>query len=51
MLPAIQDDNDKIAIIGMGCRLPGGAGSPDELWHLLAEGRDAVGQRPASRPT
>jgi acyl transferase domain-containing protein/acyl-CoA synthetase (AMP-forming)/AMP-acid ligase II/thioesterase domain-containing protein len=31
-----------IAIIGMGCRLPGSANSPDALWSLLYEGRDAV---------
>jgi acyl transferase domain-containing protein len=47
--PAVQDENKKIAIIGMGCRFPGGANSPGELWRLLAEGRDAVGERPPGR--
>ncbi|OBT81690.1 Type I Iterative Polyketide synthase (PKS) [Pseudogymnoascus sp. 03VT05] len=28
-----------IAIIGMGCRLPGGAHSPEKLWDMLSEGR------------
>jgi acyl transferase domain-containing protein len=40
---------DPIAIIGMGCRLPG-ARTPDELWSLLAQGTDAVApQTPAGR--
>jgi polyketide synthase 2/polyketide synthase 5 len=47
--PAVRDQDEKIAIVGMGCRFPGGAGSPDELWRLLAEGRDAVTERPAGR--
>ncbi|KAH6652982.1 putative polyketide synthase [Truncatella angustata] len=33
-----------IAIIGLGCRLPGGANSPEQLWDMLYEGRS--GQRP-----
>lgn len=33
----------------MGCRLPGGVGSPAELWELLTENRDAIGEIPAGR--
>ncbi|MFI8872696.1 acyltransferase domain-containing protein [Streptomyces sp. NPDC055243] len=32
-----------VAVIGVGCRLPGGATSPAAFWRLLSEGRDAVG--------
>lgn len=38
-----------IAIIGMGCRLPGGANSPEELWDMLAEGRSGWGEVPKER--
>lgn len=34
---------EPIAIIGMGCRFPGDANTPDEYWRLLSEGVDAVG--------
>ncbi|MHC6075260.1 SDR family NAD(P)-dependent oxidoreductase [Ralstonia solanacearum] len=41
-------DAGAIAIIGVSGRFPG-ARNPDELWRLLAEGRDAVGEIPADR--
>ena len=31
---------------GMGCRLPGGVNSPDDLWQLLLAERDAVSEFP-----
>ncbi|MFE9577019.1 SDR family NAD(P)-dependent oxidoreductase [Nocardia sp. NPDC006044] len=40
---------DPIAIIGMGCRLPGGVSSPAGLWDVVANGREAVGPVPAGR--
>ncbi|MDH6626121.1 polyketide synthase 2 [Streptomyces sp. LBL] len=39
----------RVAVIGMGCRLPGDADSPDALWRLLAAGQDAVGDPPPTR--
>src|SRR4051812_20307803 len=40
---------DRIAIIGIGCRFPGGINHPDALWKLLVEGREAVTEVPADR--
>ena len=40
---------DKIAIIGISCRLPGNVMNLDDLWSLLSEGRDAIGTLPAWR--
>ncbi len=40
---------DKIAIIGMGCRFPGGVNDAGALWKLLVEGREGVCDVPADR--
>src|SRR5687767_2804712 len=38
------------AIVGIGCRFPGGVTSPQGFWELLREGRDAITEIPADRP-
>jgi amino acid adenylation domain-containing protein len=40
---------EPIAVIGIGCRLPGGANDPASFWQLLRDGVDAVGEIPRSR--
>jgi phthiocerol/phenolphthiocerol synthesis type-I polyketide synthase C len=40
---------EPIAIVGIGCRLPGGVDGPDSFWRLLSEGRDAITEVPADR--
>ncbi|GGO42874.1 polyketide synthase [Streptomyces daqingensis] len=41
--------DEAIAVIGMGCRFPGGVNSPESFWRLLEEGRDAITEVPAER--
>ncbi|QKV91028.1 SDR family NAD(P)-dependent oxidoreductase [Streptomyces sp. NA02950] len=41
--------DDPIAIVAMSCRLPGGVRTPEELWRLVSEGRDAIAGFPTSR--
>ncbi|HKF49640.1 MAG TPA: SDR family NAD(P)-dependent oxidoreductase [Terracidiphilus sp.] len=46
---AESGSSDPIAILGMGCRFPGGANTPDEFWKLLSEGKCASTEIPANR--
>jgi acyl transferase domain-containing protein/acyl carrier protein len=38
-----------IAVVGMGCRFPGGVNTPAEFWKLLRDGVDAITEVPAGR--
>ena len=40
---------ERIAIVGIGCRFPGGVNSPDAFWELLESGRDPIGPIPEGR--
>ncbi len=46
---AERQPREPVAIVGLGCRFPGQANSPDLFWNLLAGGRSAVTRIPASR--
>ncbi|MGB3183662.1 MAG: SDR family NAD(P)-dependent oxidoreductase, partial [Cyclobacteriaceae bacterium] len=41
--------NEPIAIIGMGCRFPGGVADMASFWNLLSEGNEAIGKVPDNR--
>ncbi|MEU3917473.1 type I polyketide synthase [Streptomyces sp. NPDC029004] len=47
--PLPPTSEDRIAIVGIGCRFPGGANSPQELWELLMGAVDASGPIPEDR--
>ncbi|WP_198539443.1 type I polyketide synthase, partial [Streptomyces graminilatus] len=40
---------EPVAIVSMACRWPGGAGTPEDFWRLLADGTDAVADFPTDR--
>ncbi|QKW09724.1 SDR family NAD(P)-dependent oxidoreductase [Streptomyces sp. NA04227] len=41
--------DEPIAIVGMGCRLPGGVTSPEDLWRLVRSETDAISEFPTDR--
>ncbi|MDQ1021986.1 type I polyketide synthase [Streptomyces afghaniensis] len=46
-LPGVSAE--PVAVVGVGCRLPGGAHGPDGYWRLLSEGVDAIRRVPEDR--
>ena len=46
---AHSQDDEPIAIVGMACRYPGDARTPDDLWRLVTEERDVIGPFPTDR--
>jgi acyl transferase domain-containing protein/thioesterase domain-containing protein/acyl carrier protein len=48
-LPAPRASDEEVAIVGIGCRYPGGVRSSAELWELLDGGRDGISKFPTDR--
>ncbi|HEU4359921.1 MAG TPA: type I polyketide synthase, partial [Mycobacterium sp.] len=46
---AEKNDTEPIAVVGIGCRLPGGVGSPEEFWQLLCDGGSGIVRVPSNR--
>jgi 3-oxoacyl-(acyl-carrier-protein) synthase len=44
-----QQAREPIAVVGLGCRIPGGANGPESFWGLLREGRSGVREIPRDR--
>jgi acyl transferase domain-containing protein len=44
-----ESNNIPIAIIGVGCRFPGGAQSPQKLWEILTAGTNTWSHVPTDR--
>ncbi|WP_373140913.1 type I polyketide synthase [Mycobacterium marinum] len=47
--PERLDVDDPVAIVGMGCRLPGGADSPQVFWETVLGERDVISEFPTDR--
>ncbi|HET9383446.1 MAG TPA: type I polyketide synthase [Streptomyces sp.] len=43
------DPDEPIAIVGMACRLPGGVTGPEDLWHMVCDGREGMSSFPDDR--
>ncbi|BCI53467.1 hypothetical protein NIIDNTM18_27450 [Mycolicibacterium litorale] len=46
---AEQGETEPIAVVGLGCRLPGGVTDPDGFWNLLQDGRSGIVRVPSQR--
>ena len=44
-----ERSHEPVAIVGMGCRFPGGVRDPETLWELLAAGADVISGFPQDR--
>lgn len=47
--PQKPGHQEPIAIVGVGCRFPAGANTPENYWHLLESSIDAIDEVPLNR--
>ncbi|WP_156764539.1 type I polyketide synthase, partial [Mycobacterium sp. E3247] len=45
----LERSSEPIAIVGMSCRFPGGVETPEDLWRMVADGRDVITDFPSDR--
>ncbi|MEV6164757.1 beta-ketoacyl synthase N-terminal-like domain-containing protein, partial [Streptomyces sp. NPDC052052] len=45
----LSEYKEPIAIVSMACRYPGGVRRPEDLWRVVSEGIDTVGEFPEDR--
>jgi polyketide synthase 12 len=45
----LERSSEPIAIVGMSCRFPGGVETPEDLWQMVADGRDVITDFPTDR--
>src|ERR1700680_4376193 len=48
-MPKKNLQKEPIAIVGIGCRFPGGCHSPEGFWAMMCDGKDAIGEVPPDR--
>lgn len=46
---SVRMQQEPIAVIGMGCRFPGGCNTPEEFWELLIQGETGITVVPQDR--
>lgn len=44
-----EQGNEPLAVVGLGCRYPGGIRDAESMWQLLVDRRDAIAEVPAER--
>ncbi len=47
--PSVSPSLEPVAIVGIGCRYPGGADTPDAFWQMIRNGVDSVSEVPSTR--